>query len=108
MIKPNHIIWALLGVILILILILVFRKPDPVVERFDEQHYLDLIESEEKKAAYYQLEAERWQSKADSAMAVSDSLEKLKPEIQHHYHEIYKFNSTATTVQLDSVIRSNW
>jgi hypothetical protein len=106
-IKASHAIWALLGIILILICILVFRKPNTVVEEFDETPYLEIIESEKLKAIYWENQAEYFSSVADSALVISDSLQNLKPEIKHVYHEIYKFNSTATTIQLDSVIRAN-
>jgi len=108
MIKPSHIIWSLLGIILILACVLIFRKPKIVVEGFDDTELRKQIELEKQNAEYWESEAKRWHSVADSALVMSDSLQNLKPQIKYVYHEIYKFNSTATTTQLDSVIRANW
>lgn len=108
MFKAEHVIGALLAVILLLACILIFRKPKTVVEEFDKTPYLEQIEIERKKAEFWEAKATKMQTIADGALKLSDSLQNIKPTIKHVYHEIYKFNSTATTTQLDSVIRSNW
>jgi hypothetical protein len=108
MTRANWIIIGLLGVIFTLVVILIVRKPATIVEPFDDSALREEIRLKDSVALYWELEAGLWHDFADSTLVLADSLENSKPTIKKFYHEKYKFNSTATTVQLDSVIRTNW
>ena len=66
------------------------------------------IQLADSAAVYWQERSLHWKKIAVDAEKYSDSLENLKPIIQHHYHEIYKFIPGGTVIQLDSIIRTNW
>ena len=108
--KTNWIISGLLAVILVLAAILIFRKPNTVtvVEPFDDTELREQIRVKDSVATYWESEAARWHSVADSAIAVSDSLETFKPGIKKHYDGIYKTIPDANVIGLDSIIRANW
>lgn len=106
--KSNLIIAAQIGIILILVCILIFKKPVTVVEPFDDTELRQQIAEKDSIAAHWELQANQWKTVASLAEAKSDSLELLKPQIQHHYHEIYTAIADGTVVELDNIIRSNW
>jgi len=106
--KPTLINFISLGIILILLYILIFRKPDLPIEKFDETSLRNEIEVQKNLVKSWEKIANSAVKNADKHIARADSLEKLKPQVKHYYHEIYTFNSNANTSQLDSVIRSNW
>lgn len=93
--------FAAIGVIFILLLWVIFTKPEPApVDNTRSKWLRDSItlltvqiEDEKKYSARYKIE--------------SDSLLTLPPLIKIIYREQKKFTSTATINQLDSIIRSN-
>jgi len=98
----------LFGIILILLYILIFRKSDTQVEKFDDTALRTEIKTQNKLIKSWEKIANSAITNANKHIARADSLEKLTPEVKHYYHEIYNFNSNANTSQLDSVIRANW
>ena len=107
--SKDKLIYILTGIILVLLLIIMFRrKPQPEVEPFDDSALRKEIQIADSAALYWQNVALSWEQVATDAENHSDSLENLKPIIQHHYHEIYKSIPDGTIVQLDSLVRSNW
>lgn len=108
MIKPKYIIVTLLGIILILSLVIIFKKPDSVVEEFDTSELEQKLEYEMERAQFWQKEASHWHQVADSALYVNDSLKQIEPIIITHYEKVYQAIPDGTNVQLDSIIRSNW
>jgi hypothetical protein len=107
--KSNIAIFILLGIILILAYILIFRKPDSIVVLpFDDTKLRKEIAKSDSVATYWKQKAVDFQNKALYFEAKSDGLELLKPQIYNYYDQIYKFNSTASGSELDSVIRANW
>lgn len=108
MIKASHIIIGLLAIILILAVLLIVRKPNPVVEPFDDTQLREEIRVKDSIADYWQAVSEYWEAIAVVSEAKSDSLQSLKPTIKYKYEKIYEFNAIANDSQLDSVIRSNW
>ena len=106
--KSSIIIIGLLVTVFILIGYLVLQGSDEVIVPFDETPLRKEIHEKDSLLTVYQDEAATWHNIAQTAINTADSLSHLTPEIKHHYHEIYKFNSTASNSQLDSVIRANW
>jgi hypothetical protein len=107
--KSNIVIFILLGTILILGYILIFRKPEPIeVKPFDDTELRKEIAKSDSIAASWQQKAEAFQKDAIYYEAKADGLEVLKPQIHNYYDQIYKFNSTASSSELDSIIRANW
>lgn len=104
----NIIYLVLLLVILVQMYMLIFRKPDVVVQPFDDTELREEIAEKDSLANYWQAVASSWQAEAEKYEAKSDSLEQTKVVIKHHYHEIYKAIPDGTSVQLDSIIRANW
>lgn len=106
--KAGWIIIGLLGVIFTLVVILIARKPNGIVEPFDDTELREEIRVKDSIAEYWQAVSEYWEAVAVVSEAKSDSLQSLKPTIKYKYEKIYEFNATANNSQLDSVIRSNW
>ena len=107
--KSNIAIFILLGIILILGYILIFRKPDPIgVEPFDDTELRKEIAVSDSIAKHWENKAQQFQVDARYYEAKADGLELLKPQIHNYYDQIYSFNSTASSSELDSVIRANW
>jgi len=107
--KTHIALIALFGIILVLLYILIFRKPDPIdVPAFDDTVLREEIAQKDSLAIAWKNIAQSHELRANKYEAKSDSLEQTKPQIKHYYHEIYTFNSTANSSQLDSVIRANW
>lgn len=106
--KETKIIAGLLLVIFALIVYIIMRAPDVVVEPFDEKPLRDEIARRDTAIAYWSKKAKDhyWQSVMLQNRA--DSLEETKVVIKHHYHEIYRDIPTASNQQLDSIIRTNW
>lgn len=89
-----------MGVIFVLILWIIFKKPQPVPRPDNSQRIRDSI-----TLLTGQIEDEK--KKTDLYLHVADSLSHLPPIITIIYREQKKFTSTATINQLDSIIRSN-
>ena len=106
--KINIVLGGLLLVIFSLVLYIILSGPSVVVEPFDEGPLREKIRLQDSTAVYWKQEAEAWETIAGILEAKSDSLEKLKPKINEDHDNQINFNSTATDLQLDSVIRANW
>lgn len=108
--KTNIVFLVLLGTILVLSYILIFRKSDTqiVIEPFDDTLLREEIAKSDSIANHWQQVASDYQYSAALSEAKSDSIEIAKQKLQQDYDEMYKFNSTASSNQLDSVIRANW
>lgn len=98
----------LILIILIQGYVLIFRNTPLEIETFDDSTLRKEIQLADSAAIYWQHMSFGWEQIATDAEKYSDSLENLKPIIQHHYHEIYKSIPDGTITQLDSIIRTNW
>ena len=95
-------------VIFSLIANIIFSEPIKVVEKFDEAPLREQIRLRDSVADHWEQESEAWSHIARIAEDKVDSLEKLKPQIYEKYKKQRNFADTASNVQLDSFIRSNW
>ena len=89
-----------MGIIFVLLLWIIFRKPGPTPVTNNAKQTRDSItlltgQIEEQKGI------------TDHYLHIADSLKNLPPIITIIYREQKKFTSTATINQLDSIIRSN-
>lgn len=108
LVKVNIPYIVLIGIILVMGYFLIFDSPETVVEEFDDSALREEIRLLDSTSLHWEEEAAAWQNLANIAGDKSDSLENLKPTIINYYNEKYTFNASATVLQLDSVIRSNW
>ena len=106
--KPNYILAGLLLIIFALIAYIIFSAPIPEVTPFDETSLREQIRLKDSSATYWEADAISWHLIATDEQSRADSLAKLKSKIIKYYEDQYNFNSTATDLQLDSVIRANW
>jgi hypothetical protein len=104
----NIVIAVLIGIVAVLVLVLILRKPVQVVEKPDETFLQKQLEQERAKVQYWESQSIYWSNVAGRAIHTSDSLKALPPKIKRIYEDTYKTIRTGTAVQLDSVIRSNW
>ena len=89
-----------MGVIFVLLLWIIFRKPETITIPNNSKHDRDTItlltgQIEEQKGI------------TDHYLHVVDSLQKLPPKLTIIYREQKKFTTVATIDQLDSIIRAN-
>lgn len=91
-----------------LLYLLFFNKEEVTVEPFDDSALRLEIQVKDSLADHWQDIARTQQIIALKALSERDSIEVSKTNTKIYYREIYKFNSTATNSQLDSVIRANW
>jgi hypothetical protein len=89
-----------MGVIFILILWIIFRKPEPVPVTDNSKRLRDSI-------TLMTGQIEEQKDIIDHYLHQVDSLKSLPPIITIIYREQKKFTSTATINQLDSIIRAN-
>jgi len=90
-----------MGVIFLLILHIIFRKPDVIVQAPDRSKILrdsikmlsDQIDSSKAVTAQY--------------IKIADSLSSLPPKIKYIYNEQKKLIPNASILQLDSITRAN-
>ena len=108
MTKPTKILLVLLLIIFGLVAYIIIKTPGAKDESFDPAELREEIRIKDSTTTYWEEEANSWHNLANTLGDKSDSLENLKPEIQHHYDKKYTFNANATSTQLDSVIRSSW
>lgn len=108
MTNQSKILAVLLLIILALVVYIIIKTPGSEVEAFDPSALRAEIAVKDSTASYWEVQANTWETLADSLGNKNDSLQGLKPEIQHHYAKKYTFNANATSSQLDSVIRSSW
>jgi hypothetical protein len=104
----NIVITVLIGIVAVLVLVLILRKPVQVVEKPDETFLQERLKQEQAKVQYWEYQSKYWQNVAGHAIHTSDSLKALPPKIKRIYEDTYKTIHTGTAVQLDSIIRSNW
>lgn len=101
--KPNQIFQiCLVGLVLILFAIIIFRKPTVIVTSDREQVLQDSVKL---------LRSQRDSSLGRQAKIQNsfDSLMNLDPQIKYRTHEKIKFIfNTASPRDLDSIIRTNW
>lgn len=100
--KTNIIIGALLIGVLILGYIVIYRKPNTVIELFDDTPYRDSIKTALQEVAY-------WEDYAHGVERERDLIKQQKQQVRYVYKPqyIYIYND-ANVSQLDSVIRANW
>jgi hypothetical protein len=101
--KEPKLIVAFIGamfVILVLLLWIIFRKPEPVLVPGDTQKYKDSI-----KVLTQRIEEQKVLT--SHYLHTVDSLKALPPVITIIYREQKRFTSVATVDQLDSIIRAN-
>ena len=108
MTKQNKILAGLLLIILALVVYIIIKTPGSKDEAFDPAALREEIRIKDSSATHWEEEANAWHNMANTLGDKNDSLQHLKPEIQHHYAKKYTFNANATSSQLDSVIRSSW
>tara|TARA_R110000868_G_C10836883_1_gene759756 strand:+ start:224 stop:559 length:336 start_codon:yes stop_codon:yes gene_type:complete len=107
--KSNILTIILFSIILILSYIIIFRKSEPIgVLPFDDTELLNKITISDSIITYWKYKSIGFENKALYFKTKADSLQLLKPQINNYYDQIYKFNSTASGNELDSVIRANW
>ena len=104
----NKIVIITLVVIIVIEGFFLVKNPRVEVEPFDDTELLLKIQKADGTATYWKEQSEYWQVIATENRLLIDSLENIKPQIQVHYEKIYDFTSTATTNELDSLIRANW
>lgn len=98
--KTNIIIGVLLLGVLVLLYIVIYRKPEPVVELFDATPYEDSIKTSTQNAAY-------WEDYAHQLEEEKDALSAQKQTIRYVYETQYIYARTANLDQLDSIVRAN-
>ena len=99
--KTNIIIGVLLIGVLILGYIVIYRKPDTVIELFDDTPYRDSIKTALRKVAY-------WEDYAHDVEKDRDRIKEQKQKVKYVYKPQYIYIRTADINQLDSIIRTNW
>ena len=99
--KTNIIIGVLLIGVLILGYIVLYRKPDTVIELFDDTPYRDSIKIAYQNAAY-------WEDYAHGVEEDRNRIREQKQKVKYVYQTQYIYIRTADVDQLDSIIRSNW
>ena len=101
--KDNKLLIAFciaMGVIFLLLLWIIFRKPEPAPVVDNSKQTRDSI-------TMLTNQIKEQKSITDHYLGVVDSLKSLPPVITIIYREQKKFTSTATINQLDSIIRAN-
>ena len=99
--KTNIIIGVLLLVVLVLFYIVIYRKPEPVIELFDDTVYRDSIKTALQNVAY-------WEDYAQDIEHDRDRIREQKQQVRYVYKTQYIYINTADVDQLDSIIRTNW
>lgn len=99
--KVRIVIAALIIINLILLYVVIYRKPEKEFVLFDDKPYRDSIQNALETAEY-------WRNEAYRIEADRDLLQIQKQKVKYFYEPIYIFNSGASVTQLDSVLRANW
>ncbi len=105
--QVKHITFILLLIVLIETVVLIFRKPETVVEPFDDRALREQIRVQDSLADYYREKAFKYQKIANDALKSKDSLKELYNKINTYYAPIYKYIPYASNEQLDSIVRAN-
>lgn len=101
--KTHKLVIAFVGamfVIFVLLLWIIFRKPEPVPVQDNSKKLRDSI-----TLLTGQIKKEK--GNTDHYLHLVDSLKSLQPKLTIIYREQKKFTTTATIDQLDSIIRAN-
>jgi len=94
-------------IILILLGIVIFRKPIDNYTPFDAKPYLEKIKNLEEENKKLRSENNKIDKENIMWQAAYDSLESSKPKIKIVYAPQKAFIPNATDTQLDSIIRAN-
>jgi hypothetical protein len=86
---------------LFLVILISIKKPDEKVR-------LVIDPNLEKKIEIIEDVNKQLNNEIDKLYNKLDTLEHAKPKIEYIYREKIKFISSANSMQLDSIIRSNW
>ena len=78
------------------------------IKKSDERVRLVIDPNLEKKIEVIEDVNKQLNNEIDKLYTKLDTLEHAKPKIEYIYREKIKFISSANSVQLDSIIRSNW
>jgi len=105
--KTSIIIVVLILIVLIEAVVL-FTRPVSIITPFDDSQLRREISILDSTSSFWESRSLHWALYADSVMKINTDLENQKPIIQIQYRERYNFNNSASTIQLDSVIRANW
>jgi hypothetical protein len=97
--KSNIIFGILLFIILVLLYIVIFRKPDPVIEPFDDSEQVQEIERLEAEVDSLNVLVGQNNSERDTIVEYKDRVKTI-------YREKYIYINTANASQLDSIIRA--
>lgn len=109
MINKQNIIYILLGIILIMFLYIIFRKPSEITKVITSTEDLEnMIKAKEEENLLLLQTIDSLNNNRASLYKQIDSLDKVKNKIKIEYREIYKYIDNATNHQLDSIIRANW
>ena len=106
--KNNITYIVLLGIILVLLYILIFRQPTTIVEPFDDTELREQIRLKDSTASYWEENALYWLGVSADHEQRADSLENIKTNIKNEYSPTYKAIPGATATQRDSILRANW
>lgn len=101
---------VLLLAVVILTLVLVFSKPEPltIIEPFDTSKYEATIKAHEDTILKLQSRTIELKDLLKVSNSKIDSLEIEKDQIKQEYEKTYNFiNNDADINELDSIIRSN-
>lgn len=97
----KYLVGGLTLTVLILTAILIFRKPEIILPKFDEKVYRDSI-------AHLEKDIGRLHRQQDSLVQENFIISTQKEQVKIIYREKYKYIRGATTHELDSIIRANW
>ena len=106
--RSNIIYSVLLGIILVLVYVLIFRQSATIVEPFDDTEIREKLEQEAAKSLYWEQLATKWEQNALQEEAKSDSLEKIKSDITDDYSKTYNIIPDSDLDGLDSILFANW
>jgi len=100
--KTNIVVFSLALVILILLGILIFRKPETIIE-------VEPFDDTQLKEEILQLTSDntRLATRVTQLQQERDSIGEIKAEVKIIYREKIKHISTAGLTKLDSIIRSS-
>ena len=78
------------------------------IKKYEERVRIVIDPNLEKKIETIENINKQLNDEIDNLYTKLDTLQHVKPKIEYIYREKIKFVNSANSVQLDSVIRSNW
>lgn len=78
------------------------------IKKYEERVRIVIDPNLEKKIETIENINKQLNDEIDNLYTKLDTLQHVKPKIKYVYREKIKFVNTANSMQLDSVIRSNW